>query len=213
MRSARRTRGGRVPRLWSVAAVLAAVCAGLRPVSATNTTSAADSTTLTTAPPSPPQTKCPARCETLHREPCLTDLGVCGQCLTYFNSENDIGNDACVCLYGAGNCDGGLRPSDKPSLPDERQPKPKSNADLREKSPKTFYAAVVISIVGVAMLVYILVRRRSKRSSHRIYNMVNADLDDEEGALRGLVRYEHRAALESDEDEDEDEEIFNSSQV
>ena len=29
----------------------------------------------------------------------------------------------------------------------------------------------VISIVGVAMLVYILVRRRSKRSSHRIYNV------------------------------------------
>ena len=47
-----------------------------------------------------------------------------------------------MCLYGAGNCDGGLRPSDKPSLPDERQPKPKSNADLREKSPKTFYAVL-----------------------------------------------------------------------
>ena len=30
----------------------------------------------------------------------------------------------------------------------------------------------------------------------RPFQMVNADLDDEEGALRGLVRYEHRAALE-----------------
>lgn len=38
---------------------------------------------------------CPPRCSSLHRAPCLPDLGVCGRCLDLYSSDNDIGTDAC----------------------------------------------------------------------------------------------------------------------